>query len=123
MYSAGLMARFPSSTISDPSLTFRSASCFMGISSSKPLRKIRSAAERSSATLGEGSKVWELVPSGTTPVTSASSPTTLDTMLVIGATVVTIRSFGPVGVTSGCRPQAANSSHSAAQVASFVNPW
>ena len=41
------------------------------------------------ASLGFGSKVWELVPSGTMPMMLASAPpTTLATMLVIGATVV-----------------------------------
>ena len=40
---------------------------------------------------GTGRKVWELTPSGTMPVTSARSPATFSTMLVIGATVVTTR--------------------------------
>ena len=55
--------------------------------------KIRSAFERTSATLGAGSNVWELVPSGTTPSMSARSPATLAAMLVMGATVVTTLSL------------------------------
>ena len=47
-----------------------------------------SAVESNSATLGCGSNVCELVPSGTMPAMSARSPTMLATMLVIGATVV-----------------------------------
>ena len=49
--------------------------------------------------LGEGSNVWELVPSGTNPVTFASSPATLATMDVIGATVVEMFSVEPAGMT------------------------
>ena len=50
-----------------------------------------SAPSRTDAALGGGSKVCEFVPSGTRPViTVPVSPTIEDTMLVIGATVVTI---------------------------------
>ena len=60
-----------------------------------------SASARISAALGGGSKVCELVPSGTMPVTVARSPVTALVMLVIGATVVAMTSrpeVGPVGV-------------------------
>src|SRR5512135_626934 len=50
---------------------------------------IRSALLRSLLSDGIGSKVWELIPSGMMPATSALSPATFSTMLVIGATVVT----------------------------------
>src|SRR5688500_353808 len=40
---------------------------------------------------GDGSNVWEFVPSGTMQVRSAFTPTTYETMLVIWACVVPIR--------------------------------
>ena len=55
--------------------------------------KTTSASLSTAAALGGGSKVWELVPSGTSPVTVAASPATAETIEVIGATVVT-RSAG-----------------------------
>ena len=58
--------------------------------------KIMSADSSVAASLGLGSKVCELVPSGTTPViTEAVPPAMFATMLVIGATVVAIFSGLP----------------------------
>src|SRR3954454_15519693 len=79
----------PSLTIFASAALFFSASFFVGSSSLRPLMKMTSALLSTLATLGAGSKVWLLVPSGTMPVTSAASPTTWLTMLVIGTTVVT----------------------------------
>ena len=52
---------------------------------------MRSALAMVRAIEGAGRNVWEFTPSGTMPVTSARSPATFSTMLVIGATVVTTR--------------------------------
>jgi len=79
----------PSSTTSLPFFLFASASSAVGSSSFRPLRKTTSALDSTLAALGGGSKVWLLVPSGTTPTMSTLSPATLATMLVIGDTVVT----------------------------------
>src|SRR6185369_3552775 len=70
---------------------------------------------------GMGSKVWELIHSGITPATSAWSPATFSTMLVIGATVVTILSFFSVatGFLSSCRPQEENPSTNARSAVNF----
>ena len=95
MYSSGGIVCAPSSTIAAPSWRLASASSTVGSSSCNPLTYTTSACDKSSATLGLGSNVWELVPSGTIPVTSARSPTMLETMLVIGATVVAITSRSP----------------------------
>ena len=51
--------------------------------------KTMSAVVITSAADGDGSKVWELVPSGTMPTISARSPMMFAAMEVIGATVVT----------------------------------
>ncbi len=48
-----------------------------------------SAVVMTSAADGGGSKVWELVPSGTMPTISARSPMMFAAIEVIGATVVT----------------------------------
>src|SRR5829696_4155521 len=48
----------------------------------------RSASARICASEGAGSKVWELVPSGTIPRRSIRVPPTLRTIELIGATVV-----------------------------------
>ena len=68
--------------------------------------KMRSASDSTSATLGAGSNVWELVPSGTTPSISARSPATLAAMLVIGATVVTTLSLPSDPSSTFSSPQA-----------------
>lgn len=83
----------PSSTIGTPLPAFCSASFLVGSSRPSPLRNTTSAVLSSSATLGLGSKVWELVPSGTMPRTTARSPAMDWTMLVIGETVVATVSF------------------------------
>ena len=53
-----------------------------------PLMKMRSALLSSSAAWGSGSKVWELVPSGTIPSIVTLSPATAETIEVSGETVV-----------------------------------
>lgn len=55
--------------------------------------KTTSAVLNSSTVEGDGSKVWELVPSGTMPMISARSPMMFAAIEVIGATVVTTRSL------------------------------
>ena len=55
-----------------------------------------SAFSKVAAALGGGSNVWELVPSGTMPVTTGLlSPTTREIRFVIGATVETMRAGRP----------------------------
>ena len=108
MYSLSEMVRLPSSTISALSLMLAAASARVGSSSTRPFMYTTSAAASSSASLGLGSNVCELVPSGTMPVTSARSPTMFATMLVIGATVVAIVMRAPSVTDSGpsCDPHA-----------------
>ena len=61
----------------------------VGSSSTSPLMNTMSAVVITSAADGGGSKVCELVPSGTMPTISAQSPITFAAIEVIGATVVT----------------------------------
>ena len=75
------------------------ASFLVGSSNCNPFIYTTSAFDSTSAALGFGSKVWLSLPSGTIPVTVARSPTTLETMLVIGATVVTMTGLPSVAVS------------------------
>jgi len=70
----------------------------VGSSSTNPLANNTSLVARAAATLGAGSKVCELVPSGTRPVMSATSPATLAAIDVIGATVELICSRSPAAI-------------------------
>lgn len=71
---------------------------FVGSSSTRPLMKTMSVVSNVFASLGFGSNVCELVPSGTMPVTSVPvPPAMLATMLVIGATVVAMVSTPVMG--------------------------
>ncbi len=84
-----------------PSLRLASAKSFVGSSSARPFVKMMSAFSRVFASLGFGSKVCELVPSGTMPATMVLvPPAMLATMLVIGATVVAIVSVPLTGAPS-----------------------
>ena len=74
-----------------------SASSLVGSSSLRPLTNTRSASLSTRAALGGGSKVWELVPSGTRPSIVTRSPATFATIEVIGATVVTMAQPAVVG--------------------------
>ena len=85
----------PTSTISVPGRLLAWASSSVGSSSLSPLTRIRSASLSSPATLGSGSKVWLLVPSGTMPRTSTRSPPMLAAIEVMGETVVATSSFSP----------------------------
>ena len=67
----------------------------VGSSNFRPLMNTTSASLRRAATDGAGSKVCELVPSGTMPRTSTQSPPTRDTIEVIGDTVVATRIESP----------------------------
>src|SRR6056297_560940 len=89
LYCSGVIVRSPSSMICTPSATFACASALVGSSSCSPLMNTTSAMVITSAADGGGSKVCELVPSGTMPMISAQSPMTLAAIEVIGATVVT----------------------------------
>ena len=74
-----------------PLRIFANARSLVGSSSTKPLINTMSADSSVAASLGFGSKVCELVPSGTMPVIIADVPPAMfATMLVIGATVVAI---------------------------------
>ena len=72
-----------------------SAMANVGSSNFRPLMNTTSASLKRAATDGAGSKVCELVPSGTMPRTSTQSPPTRDTMEVIGETVVATRIESP----------------------------
>ncbi len=84
--------------------------------------KTTSAVESSSATLGLGSNVCELVPSGTIPVMSTRSPPMPAAMLVIGATVVATSSLpsSPLPAASAPQPAATVASEAIASVATSV---
>jgi len=77
----------PSSQRAPPSGWFDSARSLVGSSRMRPLANTMFALASTVATLGGGSKVCELVPSGTRPMTSAASPTMLARIEVMGATV------------------------------------
>ncbi len=78
-----------------PGACWPAASSSVGSSSLRPLTRIRSASLSRPATLGSGSNVWLLVPSGTMPWTSTRSPPMLAAIEVIGETVVATRSLSP----------------------------
>ncbi len=110
MYSDSGSTSSPTLTISASSGALASASSKVGSSSCSPLTKTTSAFSITAAICGGGSKVWLLVPSGTTPVIVARSPAMFATMLVIGATVDTTCSVPPsaesAGLLSSAEPQA-----------------
>jgi len=102
-----------------PSAMFASASSLVGSSNCKPLMKTMSAVVITSAADGGGSKVWELVPSGTMPTMSAHSPMTLAAIEVIGATVVTTRM---VSDDPSAPSEDSSSPHAAATASSATTP-
>ena len=80
----------------------------VGSSSCRPLTNTTSAPESVSETLGAGSNVCELVPSGTMPRIRARSPMTLAAMEVMGLTVVTTSGrLSSAGAASVSPPHAA----------------
>jgi hypothetical protein len=81
------------------------------------LTRIRSARLSTFAALGGGSKVCELVPSGTRPSMMTRSPPTAAVIEVIGATVVTTRSRSPSALAPEPPPHAAAASRPATATA------
>ena len=67
---------------------------------------MRSAFDRTCASDGLGSKVWELVASGTMPCSRMRSPPMLRARELMGATVVATSSLSGSPVSSSCQPSA-----------------
>ena len=111
----------PTSTISVSGRLLACASSSVGSSSLRPLTRIRSASLSRPATLGSGSNVWLLVPSGTMPWTSTRSPPMLAAIEVIGETVVATRSLSPFPACaeSSGWPQPVSSSPAARPIATI----
>ena len=96
----------------------------VGSSSIIPFTKMMSAVSNVATALGGGSKVCELVPSGTMPCTiGPMSPAISPTRFVMGATVETTRTGRPLTAVPAMQSAPASCSFASETAGSLMFPW